>query len=176
MRDFNLKREIKFFSFSFVSLLIIWIILSGYFEVFFILCGIFSSIFTLLILRRLINAEAALYQILDNANVLVLFRLVSYIPWLSYQIVLSSIYVAKRILHSKHKLEPIIILKKCKGHNDKSITLFANSVTITPGTLTLHIEKKQQIYLSTICLLDKALESGVSDIENKTLKTLRSTK
>lgn len=90
--------------------------------------------------------------------------------------ILSSIYVTKKVLQIKPKLEPIIILKKCKGHNDESIALFANSVTITPGTLTIDVENKKQTYLSTICLIDKSLETGISEIENKVLKTLRSTK
>ncbi|OZC10471.1 ribosomal protein S17, partial [Onchocerca flexuosa] len=39
-------------------------------------------------------------------------------------------------------LEPIIIVKKCEGYNNKSIALFANSVTITPGTSTIDLAKK----------------------------------
>jgi len=86
-----------------------------------------------------------------------------------YQIILSSIYLTKKVLQSDLQLEPVIILKKCKGHNDKNITLFANSVTITPGTLTINVEKSRQIYITTICLIDKSLESGISEIENKVL-------
>jgi multicomponent Na+:H+ antiporter subunit E len=93
-----------------------------------------------------------------------------------YQIILSSIYVTKKVLQPNLKLEPIIILKKCKGHNDESIALFANSVTITPGTLTINVESKQKTYLSTMCLIDKNLESGISETENKVLKILRPAK
>ncbi|WCR58057.1 MAG: hypothetical protein PG980_000529 [Wolbachia endosymbiont of Ctenocephalides felis wCfeJ] len=151
--------------------------MSGYFEPFFVLCGIFSSIFTLFIFKRLIDAESALSQILNGAGKLSFCKLLAkYIPWLVCQVILSSIYVTKKVLQAKLKLEPIIILKKCKGHNDKSITLFANSVTITPGTLTIDVVRKQQTYLSTMCLMDKSLESGVSEIENKVLKILRSIK
>ncbi|WP_250295280.1 Na+/H+ antiporter subunit E [Wolbachia endosymbiont of Oedothorax gibbosus] len=172
----NLRQKIKFFSLSFITLFALWIILSGYFEPFFIFCGVFSSIFTLFILRKLINAEGALSQILNGTNRLSFYKLVSYIPWLMYQIILSSVYVTKKVLQFKSKLEPIVILRKCKGHNDESIALFANSVTITPGTLTVNVESKQKTYLSTMCLIDKDLESGISEIENKILKILRSVK
>nr|WP_304411920.1 hypothetical protein [Wolbachia endosymbiont of Muscidifurax uniraptor] len=47
---------------------------------------------------------------------------------------------------------------------------------MTPGTLTINVESKQKTYLSTICLIDKDLESGISEIENKILKILRSVK
>ncbi|MGL9725916.1 MAG: Na+/H+ antiporter subunit E [Wolbachia sp.] len=172
----KLKQNIKFFSLSFITLFSLWTILSGYFEPFFIFCGVFSSVFTSFIFRRLINAESALSQILNSRRRLSPYKLVSYALWLIYQIILSSIYVAKKILQLKSKLEPIIILKKCKGHSDKSIALFANSVTITPGTLTINVESKQKIYSSTICLIDKDLKDGVSEIESKILKILYSFK
>ncbi|WP_353285119.1 Na+/H+ antiporter subunit E [Wolbachia endosymbiont (group A) of Beris morrisii] len=176
MKNLNFRKEIKFFSLSFITLFVLWIILSGYFEPFFIFCGVFSSIFTLFIFRRLINAESALSQILNGTSRLSFYKLVSYIPWLIYQIILSSVYVTKKVLQLKSKLEPIIILRKCKGHNDESIALFASSVTITPGTLTINVESKQKTYLSTMCLIDKDLESGISEIESRILKILRSVK
>lgn len=175
MKNLNFRQEIKFFSLAFITLFVLWVVLSGYFELFFILCGITSSIFTLFVFKRLINAESSLSQILNGKSRLS-FWLISYIPWLMYQMILSSVYVTKKVLQIKPKLEPIIILKKCKGHNDESITLFANSVTITPGTLTINVENKKQTYLSTICLIDKNLETGISEIESKVLKILRSTK
>ncbi|QKX03107.1 Na+/H+ antiporter subunit E [Wolbachia endosymbiont of Litomosoides sigmodontis] len=170
----NLRQKIKFFSLSFLILFSLWTILSGYFELFFIFCGIFSSMFTLFILKRLMDAESVLSQILNDTNRLQFCKLLSYILWLTYQVILSSVYVTKKVVQAKLKLEPIIILKKYKGHNDMSIALFANSVTITPGTLTIDVTKKQQIYLFTICLIDKSLKSGVSKIENKVFKILRS--
>lgn len=169
MQSHKCKQEIKFISLSFITLFTLWVILSGYFESFFILCGLFSSAFTLFIFERLISAEDSLNRILSSTKKLSFCGLASYIPWLIYQIILSSIYLAKKVLQFNLQLEPVIVLQKCKGHNDKSITLFANSVTITPGTLTINVEKSQQTYLTTICLIDKSLESGISEIENKVL-------
>ncbi|MDF0607329.1 Na+/H+ antiporter subunit E [Wolbachia endosymbiont of Onchocerca gibsoni] len=169
----NLKQKIKFFSLSFIILFSLWTMLSGYFETFFVLCGVFSSVFTLFIFKRLINAESAFSQILNGASKLSFYNLlVNYMPWLTYQIILSSIYVTKKVLQTKLKLKPIIIVKKCEGHNNKSIALFANSVTITPGTLTIDVARKQQIYLSTICLMDESFKSGVYKIENEVLRLL----
>ncbi|MFT4314620.1 MAG: Na+/H+ antiporter subunit E [Wolbachia pipientis] len=168
----KVRQNIKFFSLSFIILFSLWIILSGYFEPFFILCGVFSSVFTSIIFRRLINAESALSQILNDSVRLSLYQLISYIPWLIYQIIFSSIYVTKKVLRFKSTVEPIVIVRECTGHNDKTIALFANSVTITPGTLTINVEKTQKTYLLTICLIDRDLESGISEIEGKVLKML----
>ncbi|MDM8335200.1 Na+/H+ antiporter subunit E [Wolbachia pipientis] len=171
----DLRQKIKFFSLLFVTLFSLWTILSSYFEPFFVFCGVFSSVFTLFIFKRLINAESALSQILNGTSRLSFCKLlVSYIPWLIYQMILSSIYIAKQVLQTKFKLEPIIIIKKCKGYNDGSVTLFANSVTITPGTLTIDVVRKRQTYTSTMCLIDKSLKSSISEIESKVLKILHS--
>ncbi|WP_349967242.1 MAG: Na+/H+ antiporter subunit E [Wolbachia endosymbiont of Armadillidium vulgare] len=168
----KVRQNIKFFSLSFVILFSLWIILSGYFEPFFIFCGVCSSAFTLLVFRRLVNAESTLNQILNGRGRLSFYQFVSYVPWLMYQIILSSIYVTKKVLRFKSTVEPIVIVRRCTGHNDKTIALFANSITITPGTLTINVEKKQKTYLSTICLIDKDLESGIFEIESKVLKML----
>lgn len=168
----KVRQNIKFFSLSFIILFFLWIILSGYFEPFFIFSGVCSSVFTLLIFRRLVNAESTLNQILNDSGSLSFCQLISYIPWLMYQVILSSIYVTKKVLRFRSTVEPIFIVRKCTGHNHKTIALFANSVTITPGTLTINVENKQKTYLSTICLIDKDLESGISEIEGKVLKML----
>lgn len=169
MQGYNYKQGIKFLSLSFITLFTLWMILSGYSEPFFILCGLFSSAFTLFIFTRLINAASSLSRIVKSEKKLSFRELVSYIPWLMYQIILSSIYVTRKVLQLNPQLEPVIILRKCKGHNEESITLFANSVTITPGTLMISVEKEQQTYFATICLIDKNLESGISEIENRVL-------
>ncbi|WFW29774.1 MAG: Na+/H+ antiporter subunit E [Wolbachia endosymbiont of Menacanthus eurysternus] len=166
------KQKNYFFFITFVTLFFLWITLSGYFKLFFIFCGIFSSIFVLFIFKRLINNENTLNQILNTTtNKLLLYKLlINYTPWLIYQIIFSNIYIAKKILQIKLKLEPIIIVKKCKKHNDKSITLFANSITITPGTLTIDIIKKRKTYLSTIYLIDKSLKKSIFITEKKVLE------
>ncbi|WP_253300181.1 Na+/H+ antiporter subunit E [Wolbachia endosymbiont of Chironomus riparius] len=169
MHSYNYRQEIKFLSLSLIVLFTLWVILSGRFDSFFFLCGIFSSAFTLYVFRRLINAQESLSCILSSKSKLSLCGLISYIPWLMYQMIISSIYVIKKILKFNLQLEPIIILREHQAHNDKSITLFANSVTITPGTLTINVETRQNMYLSTICLIDKDLKSGIVVIENKVL-------
>ena len=168
MKNYHYKQEIKFSLLSFIVLFTLWVILSGYFEPFFLLCGFFSSVFTLLIFKRMVNAENSLNHILNNSR-LQFLNIIYYIPWLAYQMIVSSIYVAKKILQTDYKPEPIIILIKCRKHNDESITLFANSVTITPGTLTIKVDTTQETYSAIISLMNKELRDGVSQIEAKVL-------
>lgn len=169
MKNYNYKQEIKFSLLSFIALFTLWVMLSGYFEPFFLLCGFFSSAFTLFILRRMVNAENSLNHILNNSG-LQFLNIICYIPWLVYQMIVSSIYVARKTLQIDYKPEPIVILIKCRKHNDESITLFANSVTITPGTLTIKVSTTQEeTYSAIISLMNKELRDGVSQIEARVL-------
>ncbi|OEY86908.1 cation:proton antiporter [Wolbachia pipientis] len=168
MQSLYCRQAIKSFFTFFIVLLILWNVLSGYFDSFFVASGLFSSIFTLFVFKRLVDAERSLHNIISNK--LSLYSLfVSYIPWLMCQIILSSIYVTKKTLQFDLKLTPVILLRKSKKHHDKSAALFANSVTITPGTLTINVENRRKTYLFTICLIDKDLEKGISAMESKVL-------
>jgi len=68
-------------------------------------------------------------------------RFIKYLPWLIYQIVLANVHVAKVALHPKMNdlIDPHIIRFKTKLKRDISLVTFANSITLTPGTITILI-------------------------------------
>jgi multicomponent Na+:H+ antiporter subunit E len=70
-------------------------------------------------------------------------RFIKYIPWLIYQIILANIHVAKVVLHPKMNdlIDPHIIKFKTKLKRDMSLVTFANSITLTPGTITILIRE-----------------------------------
>lgn len=66
----------------------------------------------------------------------------AYIPWLLYQIFLANVYVVKIALspNLSCKIRPHIFKFRTKLKSDMAITTFANSITLTPGTITVRIE------------------------------------
>ena len=62
-----------------------------------------------------------------------------YLPWLFYQIVLANLHVAKMVLHPKMPIAPRIIEFRTKLEKDLAITTLGNSITLTPGTITVDI-------------------------------------
>jgi multicomponent Na+:H+ antiporter subunit E len=66
-------------------------------------------------------------------------RFVGYVPWLLYQILLSNIHVAYLVLSPRPPIDPKIIKFKAKLKKDISLAVFANSITLTPGTITADI-------------------------------------
>jgi multicomponent Na+:H+ antiporter subunit E len=67
-------------------------------------------------------------------------RFIAYIPWLLYQIVSSNIHVALIALSKKNPIDPRIIRFKTKLESDISWVTLANSITLTPGTITMDIK------------------------------------
>jgi len=69
-----------------------------------------------------------------------LYWLFIYILVLLKNLVLSNLKIAKRTLSKDMKLDPAIVGVKTTLKNDWKILLLANSITLTPGTLTLEVE------------------------------------
>lgn len=64
-------------------------------------------------------------------------RLVGYVPWLIKEIVVAAVYVAEKVLDPRMPIDPAIITHRCGMQRDVSRVAFANSITLTPGTLTV---------------------------------------
>jgi multicomponent Na+:H+ antiporter subunit E len=74
-------------------------------------------------------------------------RFLLYLAVLFYVQVLSHLSVSKRIITGR--VNPAIVRVPTRFRTDLGKTLFGNSVTMTPGTLTLDLDKKS-FYIHTI--------------------------
>ena len=72
---------------------------------------------------------------------MVWLRFLSYIPWLLYQVFLANIHVMYLVFHPKmmELIDPRIIRFKSTLNNEMSHLIFANSITLTPGTITVNV-------------------------------------
>jgi multicomponent Na+:H+ antiporter subunit E len=63
-------------------------------------------------------------------------------PWLLYQIVLSTLHVTFLALHPRMKdqIDPTIVTFKTKLKSNLGKVALANSITLTPGTITIRVE------------------------------------
>ena len=67
-------------------------------------------------------------------------RFAGYIPWLFYQIFLANLHVLYLVFHPRMMklIDPQIIEFQSRLKSDISRTTFANSITLTPGTITVN--------------------------------------
>ncbi len=67
-------------------------------------------------------------------------RFVAYMPHLIRCMVASAIQVAEVVLDPKMPIEPVIVTHRTSLARDASRVAYANSITLTPGTLTVDVE------------------------------------
>ncbi|MFP4057038.1 MAG: Na+/H+ antiporter subunit E [Candidatus Brocadiia bacterium] len=72
-----------------------------------------------------------------------------YIPYFIYYCVRANLDVAYRVLHAHVPIRPGIVRVRTELQSDLAKTFLANSITLTPGTLTVDIEG-QDLYVHWI--------------------------
>ncbi len=67
-----------------------------------------------------------------------------YWPWLLWQIVLSALNVARIIVSPKMPISPTMVRVKTKQKTPVGLTTYANSITLTPGTISIEVSESGQ--------------------------------
>lgn len=148
-------------------LLVVWLIMSGYFDFTHITMGVFSSLGVVLLHLRIRKYYAFEEEIHETAGklknlthaTLHLGRMIAYIPWIIWQIVIASFQVAGAVLDPKMPINPAIMRFKTKLPNTSAKVILGNSITLTPGTITLDIVGEE---FTVHALMDKSY-GGIED-------------
>lgn len=124
---------------TFAILFVAWIILSEIFEAKFLIYGILScAIIATLCLRLLYikGEKSGKTYFLFSHNI---FRFIGYFFWLLYQIILAALDVSKTTLFHREDIDPRTVWFRVKYDNPQAIAMLANSITLTPGTITIDV-------------------------------------
>ena len=76
----------------------------------------------------------------DESTMAIFARMVGYVPWLTVEIVKSNIDVAKRIWSPTMPISPTIVTVHASQKTALGLVIHANSITLTPGTLSIDVE------------------------------------
>lgn len=96
---------------------------------------------------------------------------VAYIFIFTKELIVSNIDVARRVINPKLPIKPGIVKVKTKLNSRIAKTILANSITLTPGTLTVDI-KGEYLYIHWIEIQHDDLEGATYDIVAKFEKYL----
>lgn len=78
-------------------------------------------------------------------------RFLAYIPWLFWEIVLANLDVAYRVWHPRVKISPRVIVVPFRMQTNFATVIYANSITLTPGTITIGVDMaKQQLLVHAL--------------------------
>ena len=73
------------------------------------------------------------------------WRMFWYFPWLVGRILHSGFHLSFLILHPALPIDPKMIYHKTKLRDDGSIVLLGNSITLTPGTITVEVDSQDLV-------------------------------
>ncbi len=71
------------------------------------------------------------------------FRFFRYLPWLLWQIILCNVEIAYPVLSPKSLVDPQLVSFKPDLKTDLGIVTLANSITLTPGTVTVEANEEE---------------------------------
>jgi len=144
----------------------LWVILtSDYSYQNFILAIVLSSVVTLY--------TGGLY--IKKINLKKLHKILFLILFFIWELIIANLRVAYEIIKPKMTFTPRIVEIPLDVEKDIHITLLANLITLTPGTLSLYIsENKKSLFVHTMYLDDKSKFIGEikNGFEKKILEAL----
>ncbi|MDP1702553.1 MAG: Na+/H+ antiporter subunit E [Aestuariivirga sp.] len=120
-----------------ILLLCFWLALSGHYTAFLIGCGIAVSSFAVLASKRMkIDDDEAV-------PIAVIAGIPRYYSWLFWEIAKSAWNVARIIVHPKLPISPCMTVVDASQKSATGIATYANSITLTPGTVTAGVKGKR---------------------------------
>ena len=118
----------------FVLAFIIWMLLTWQFDAQVIIAGLIVSVIVALLFHEILPKEYRVF--ISPVRV---FWVLVYLPVFFYYVIKANFDVVYRALHPKMPIKPGIVKIKTILKTESGITALANSITLTPGTLTVDL-------------------------------------
>ncbi|RFC54019.1 Na+/H+ antiporter subunit E [Brumimicrobium aurantiacum] len=92
-------------------------------------------------------------------------RIISFMFYFLYELIKANLQVAADVVTPKFYMEPGIIKYPLEAKTDLEITLLANIITLTPGTLSLDVSNDRKVlYIHAMYVHDK--DKFINSIKN----------
>ncbi|KAA9130283.1 hypothetical protein F3N42_13170 [Marinihelvus fidelis] len=118
-----------------LALAVLWFALSGHTEALILAFGVISIAFVVWIANRMhvVDGESYPFALVG--------RLPGYWLWLVKEIVKSSIDTTRRVFGGADAVKPVVFDAPASQHSDLGLVIHANSITLTPGTVSLELKE-----------------------------------
>ena len=114
-----------------------WLLLSGHYTVWLIGAGALTAIVVALLGRRVGYADE------EGVPIDRIIGGLGYWPWLVIEIAKSVFTVSRIILNPRLPISPRLIKTPCGPKSAVGIATYANSITLTPGTITVEVDRRR---------------------------------
>ena len=119
-----------------LALFAYWLLLSGHYEPWFVVSGAVLTVASVAfcLMKGVTDDEGFPVEKLPRGLV--------YWPWLGWQMVLSALNVSRIILDPKLPISPTMVKVAAKERTAVGLTTYANSITLTPGTISVEVSER----------------------------------
>ena len=117
----------------FLALAAFWLINSGHYTLLILSLGLISIALVLYIAHRMDVADH------ESQQLLIPLKIPGFHLWLVKQIVLANISVVKHIWLGNKTISPVLTTIKANQKTDMGKVIYANSITLTPGTVAVDL-------------------------------------
>jgi multicomponent Na+:H+ antiporter subunit E len=118
-----------------VSLVTAWLLWSGLYKPLILGLGVVSCLLVFWLVQRMGYFDEELFALRFS------LRLMHYWLWLGGQIIRSSIDVTRIVFHPKLPISPRVVDIKVESPHPFDQVVLGNSITLTPGTLSMDVYK-----------------------------------
>jgi multicomponent Na+:H+ antiporter subunit E len=115
----------------FLVLFAIWLLWSGLYTPLIIGLGVVSCLVCVWITYRMRALDAPRFQLTT------VLRAAGYFPWLLKEIAAANWTVIRIVLSPRLDVDPVVLTLKASQRTDLGRVVYGNSITLTPGTLTM---------------------------------------
>lgn len=113
-----------------VVLFALWLLLSGVYKPMMLSFGVGTCALAVFVALRMgtLDEESAPFHLA--------LRAVAYVPWLVWDILRCNVQLARIVLSPRLPIDPAIVHFRASQRTDLGRFVYANSITLTPGTVT----------------------------------------
>lgn len=156
-------RRLIYFVLAFVIwILLTWPFVDGKIDLQVVVAGLIASIIVALLFHEILPKEHHVF-----ISPVRIFWFLVYVPVFFYYVMIANLDVVYRALHPKMPIKPGIVKIKTTLKTESGITALANSITLTPGTLTVDLTDDGFLYIHWINVKSDDIEQATKFIAQR---------
>ena len=156
-------RRLIYFVLAFVIwILLTWPFVDGKIDGQVVVAGLIASVIVAVMFHEILPKEHHVF-----ISPVRIFWLLVYVPVFFYYVFKANLDVVYRALHPKMPIKPGIVKIKTTLKTESGITALANSITLTPGTLTVDLTDDGFLYIHWINVKSDDIEQATKHIAQR---------
>ncbi len=152
----------------FIMSLLVWILFTFSFDIQHLAIGLACSMLVSLLVGDIFTQNPQKFKDIQRY-----FWFLYYIPIFVWEMIKANIDVAYRVIHPGLPIKPGIVKVKTNLKSETGLTFLANSITLTPGTMSVDIDKENgYLYIHWINVKSEDVEQASKIIVDRFEKIL----